>query len=239
MTTGEIAARRQTTDLAWRRLARATGISGLATMVLIFVPALARSGLEPAFDAPAADVLVYLRSIHSPLANFGSFVMTVGLIAFLWFIIGLSMLLRDAEGDPPWRSAIAAASGLVLLALALAANTEAAAFRVDDISAQIARYAFDEGNLSFANGWVALGSFAACSGWVITSTGVFARWLGWSAIASGVGLVLSRAAWTSEIWLLPYAVFWLWVLATSIVLLRRASSSRVRAAERFPPRLSR
>jgi len=196
-------------------------------MVLIFVPALARSGLEPAFDSSAADIVAYLRAIHSPLADFGSFVMTVGLIAFLWFIMGLSMLLRAAEGDPPWRSAIAAASGLVLLALALAANTEGAAFRVDGISAQIARYAFDEGNLSFANGWVALGSFAVCSGWVITSTGVFDRWLGWCAIVSGFGLALSPATWTREIWLLPYGVFWLWVVAASIVLLRQASSPKI------------
>ncbi len=194
-------------------------------MVLIFVPALTQSGLEPAFDGSGAEIVAYLRSIHTPLGEFGSFVMTVGLIAFLWFIIGLSMLLRDAEGDPPWRSAIGAASGVVLVALALAANTEAAAFRVDDVPAQLARYAFDQGNLSFANGWVALGSFAVCSGWVIASTGLFPRWLGWSAIVSGVGLVLSRAAWTSEIWLLPYGVFWLWVVTMSFGLLRRASSS--------------
>lgn len=116
--------------------------------MLIFVPALARSGLEPAFDASAADIVAYLRAIHSPLGDFGSIVMTVGLIAFLWFIMGMSMLLRAGEGDPPWRSALAAASGLVLLALAVAANTEAAAFRVDGISAQIARYAFDGGGMA-------------------------------------------------------------------------------------------
>jgi hypothetical protein len=32
---------------------------------------------------------------------------------------------------------------------------------------------------------------------------------GWLAIASGVGLVLSRISWTSYIWLLPDLRFWL------------------------------
>jgi hypothetical protein len=190
-------------------------------MLLIFVPAIARSGLEPSFGGSSADVVEFLKSIQSPLDNLGSFIMTVGLIAFLWFIIGLSVLLAKAEGDLPWRSAIAAASGLLLLALALAANTEAAAFRAADIDPQIARYAFDEGNLSFANGWVALGSFALCAGWVVTSTRTLPRWLGWWAIASGIGMALSRAIWTSELWLLPYAAFWLWVASSCIVLLHQ------------------
>jgi uncharacterized membrane protein len=36
-----------------------------------------------------------------------------------------------------------------------------------------------------------------------------------------VGLALSRISWTSEIWLLPYAMFWLWVIIVAILLLRR------------------
>ncbi len=226
MTLGDTHVRRPSADAGWRRLSRATGIAGLATMVLIFVPGIARSGLEPGFDAPSADITRFFQSIHSPQADFGSFFMTAGLIAFLWFIMGLSVLLRAAEGEPPWRSAIAAASGLLLVALALAANWEAASFRVDDLDPQIARYAFDQGNLSFANGWVALGSFAVCAGWVIASTSIVPRWLGWWAIFSGLGLALSRAAWTSEIWLLPYALFWLWVATVSTVLLRRSRGSQ-------------
>jgi hypothetical protein len=45
--------------------------------------------------------------------------------------------------------------------------------------------------------------------------------VGWLAIASGVGLALSRISWTSYIWLLPYVMFWLWVITVAILLLRR------------------
>ena len=30
--------------------------------------------------------------------------------------------------------------------------------------------------------------------------------------------------WTSEIWLLPYGMFWLWVLVVAVLLIRRATS---------------
>jgi hypothetical protein len=35
------------------------------------------------------------------------------------------------------------------------------------------------------------------------------------------GLALSRISWTSYIWLLPYLMFWLWVIAVAVPLLRR------------------
>jgi hypothetical protein len=56
---------------------------------------------------------------------------------------------------------------------------------------------------------------------LVISTGFLPRWLGWLAIASGVGLALSRISWTSYIWLLPYVMFWLWVITVAMLLLRR------------------
>jgi hypothetical protein len=69
---------------------------------------------------------------------------------------------------------------------------------------------------------VALGSFAVCGGWVIASTRFLPSWLGWVAIASGVGLALSRISWTSYVFLLPYLVFWAWVVMVAVLLLRRS-----------------
>jgi hypothetical protein len=101
----------------------------------------------------------------------------------------LSILLRRAEGEAPWRSAIAMGSGVLFVALDLSgiANEAAVAFRAGDLDPQIARYAFDQGQAAFANGRVATGSFAVCCGWVIASTPFLPRWAGWLAIASGAG----------------------------------------------------
>ena len=111
---------------------------------------------------------------------------------------------------------------MICVALVLSGSEVAAVLRADDLDPQIARYAFDESQGAFANARVALGSFAVCCGWIIASTRFLPRWVGWLAIASGAGLVLSRISWTNQIWLLPYLVFWLWVLIVSVLLLRRS-----------------
>ena len=146
------------------------------------------------------------------------------MVTFVWFVVALTTLLRRVEGEAPWRSAIAMASGVLFVALVLSGNEVAATLRADDLDPQIARYAFDEAHVAFGNAWVALGSFAVCCGWVIVSTRFLPRWLGWLAIASGVGLALSRTTWTTEVFLLPYGLFWLWVLIVAVLLIRRGTS---------------
>ena len=203
---------------AWRRLTLTAGISGLACIVMIFVPLIAGSAQEPDFRGSTEEVQAFLRSVSGPIHEFRVFMFVMGVVAFLWFAITLALVLRRAEGDPPWRSAIAAGSGLLLVALVLLGSFQAATLRASDIEPQLARYAFDLGNATFANAWVALGSFALTAGWVIVSTGVFPRWMGWWALLCGVGLVVVRAVWTSQIWFLPYLLFWLWVIVLSVLL---------------------
>ncbi len=191
-------------------------------MVLIFV-VLVGSHAEPPFDAPAAEFLTHYQSpntVASPLRSFG---LTVALMSFVWFGVALSMLLRRAEGEPPWRSSIAMVSAVLFAALVLSGSEVAAAFTADDLDPQIARYAFEESQASFANARVAMGSFALCSGWVIVATRCLPRWLGWLAIVSGGGLILARVDWSNMIWLLPYLLLWVWVLAVALVLLRRGT----------------
>jgi hypothetical protein len=210
-----------TTDhRAERRLEVVAGAAGLTALVLIFA-VLVGSATEPPFDAGADAFLAHYRSSNTVASPARSFLLTLGLVAFLWFVVAVSLLLRRAEGDAAWRSPIGIASGVVFVVLVLSGSEVAAAFRADDLDPQIARYAFDESQAAFANARVALGSFALCCGWVIVCTRVLPRWLGWLAIVSGAGLVLARVAWTNQIWLLPYLMFWVWVLCVSVLLLRR------------------
>jgi hypothetical protein len=220
--------------VAWRRLGRVTGIAGLAAVVLTFVPISVGSPEEPHFDAPATAFLAYYRLPDTPGAPLRSFFFIVGLVTFVWFVVALTMLLRRAEGEAPWRSTIAMVSGALLVAMVPLGNEVAVAFRADDLDPQIARYAFDEGQAEFANARVALGSFAICCGWVIVSTRFLPRWLGWLAIVAGAGLVLSRISWINMIWLAPYLVFWLWVVVVAILLLRRSFRGGTEPAEGAP-----
>ena len=172
--------------------------------------------------ATATEFLTFYQSPNTIAAPFRSFAFTLGVVTFVWFVAALTTLLRRAEGEAPWRSTIALGSGVLFVALVLSGNEVAVAFRADDLDPQIARYAFDEGQAAFANARVAQGSFAVCCGWIIVSTRFLPRWLGWLAIASGVGLVLSRISWTGYFWLPFYSMFWIWVIAVAVVLLRRS-----------------
>jgi hypothetical protein len=67
---------------------------------------------------------------------------------------------------------------------------------------------------------VCMGSFAAFGGWAVLTTRAFPRRVGWLMVASGVGFALTRFAWPTIAWLPPYSLFWIWVIAVCIRLLR-------------------
>jgi hypothetical protein len=104
---------------AWRRLGRVSGVAGLAAIVQIFV-AVVGAREEPSFTATATEFLVYYRSSDTVVTPFRSFLFTLGLVTFVGFVVGLSVLLRRAEGEAAWRSAIAMGSGVLFVALAVA-----------------------------------------------------------------------------------------------------------------------
>jgi hypothetical protein len=208
----------------WAALARATGAAGLVGIVLLFVPIIALTTLgEPEFDATRDEVAAFFRNMaESSWADVADTVVVFGLVALTWFMVGLCLLLRRAEGDPPWRSTVALVFGALFAAYLLTnASLQAAGNRGADIDPGLAHFAFDMGNIGFANAWVSLGTFAAFCGWAVLATGIFRPWLGWLMVASGIGLALSRFVWTTNAWLLPYALFWVWVIAVCIRLLRR------------------
>lgn len=202
-----------------RALPVTTGTAGLATVVLIFggQGLIQVGGNEPAFDAPAAVIADYFATRDQTLFAIGTYLNVLAVVVFLWFVGGVYTLLKD-----DWRATIALVSGVLGIAAVIVAGSELAVFRLPEgVDPQIERLAFDMGNLSFASGWVALGSFAVASGWAAISTRAMPSWLGWWAVIAGVCLVAARAAWTTPIWLLGYALFWLWVIVVSVRLLRR------------------
>lgn len=212
---------RPTRPAASHRVDFAAGVAALVTLALVF-GALIGSRQEPDFTAPATEFLTHYQAPNTVAAPLRSFIFTLGLVSFVWFAGALTTMLRRAEGEPSWRPTVAMASAVLVVATVMFGNEVAVTFRARDTDAQIAMYAFEEGQAAFANARVALGSFALCCGWIITSTRVLPRWHGWVAIAIGAALVLTRISWTSQIWLLPYLAFWLWMLALAVTLLRRS-----------------
>ena len=209
-------------DERWTRLSRATGLVGLTAFVLLFAPIIAISTVgEPPFTATAAEAQAFIRSSSQGWVQTAQAVTVLAGIGLVWFVVGLALLLGRAEGSPPWRAAVAGVSGLLLPAyLLIDVSWDAAAYGGAEIEPGLASYAFDAGNLGFANAWMAMGSFALAAGWLVLESRVLGRWLGWWAVVAGIGLILARFVWTTGAWYAPYFAFWIWVVLVSVQLVR-------------------
>jgi hypothetical protein len=81
---------------------------------------------------------------------------------------------------------------------------------------------FDQGNLTLAGLWLMFGVLAASTGLVALPTGMLPRWLAWLGIATAAALVAARAVWAAtDLWYIPFGLYYLWLDATSVTLVRR------------------
>lgn len=202
-----------------RTLARVTGGAGITALVVVIGTSLANDYPSAEFTSDAAQAATFFRSLDDSFGALSAFLTSVGLIALLWFAIGLALLLRRYDGELPWRSAFLAGAGVLSVVPGQIATWDAAVFRSDDIDPQVARYAFDLGNLSFANSWVATGAMALCAGLLLVSSPALPHWLGWWAIIAGAGSVLARSIWTEPIAFIPFTVLWVWITVVSVLLI--------------------
>ncbi len=201
-------------------LARTTATAGIITLVLVLGVSLVNGYQSAPFTSDSDQIVTFFRSLDDALGSVGSFLTAIGLIAMLWFTLGLALLLRRYEGEIPWRSVFLAGSGVVAVVSGQIASWDAAVYRSADIDPQVARYAFDLGNLSFANGWVATGAVAICAALLILRSDDLPRWLGWWALIAGVGQVLARAVWTHDLAFVPFTLYWVWTAVVCALLLR-------------------
>jgi hypothetical protein len=180
-------------------------------------------GMEPSFTAPAAEIVAFFQNRDSALAAIGGYLSVLSLVAFLWFLGGLWEELRVVEEGNGGLSIIAVGSGLLAAAaLSRPGGWPLAIFRIGEgLDPQIARLLFDEGNLNFANLWVALGSMLLAAGLVFRRSPRHPRWLGPASIVLAVSLLLARLVWTSSVAFAPYVLFWLWLIALGVLMWRR------------------
>lgn len=223
----------RTDTLSLARDLRPAGIAGLAGTAMLFGGVILMSSTgapEPQFDGSAAEIQRYLETQSPTAVAVGGFLFAFGLCALLWFVSGLSAALRRAEARPEWLPAVVLVSGVAAVAPLLAGAPQASAFRAGDgLDPQVARLAFDLGNLTLANMWVALASLSLASGWAILAGRGLSRpagwpgwpaWLGWWALAVGAGLLVVRMTFPTYLWVVAYLPFWVWVLVISIRMLR-------------------
>jgi hypothetical protein len=75
----------------------------------------------------------------------------------VWFIAAIAAVCRRLEPTIQWRSQIVFGSGLVGVAAGLNGSWDAVLFRASErLGPEVARFAFDLGNVVFASSWVAV-----------------------------------------------------------------------------------
>ena len=212
----------------WEQVGAAGGIV-FVVLQLLSQALIQAGGSEPAFEASAAEIETFFMNRNIQLALTGGYLSVLSIVAFFWFLGALWARLRRAEGEPGWLSLVAFASGLAGMAAILGSGGwELAILRLGDgLEAEILQLLFDLGNFAFAAYWVALAGMLLAAGVVTIRDDALPRWLGWFGLLVAVALLAVRAVWftASGAKFLPYALFWVWLIAASISLIRRAGDA--------------
>jgi hypothetical protein len=113
----------------------AAGIAGLAAAALLFGGQgliLASGTPEPAFGAPAAEIQRFWETRDTALFSTGSYLMVLGLVAFLWFVCGVHTAVRGNGGQHQWLPTVALASGVAAVGATLLDTWQLAVFRASE-----------------------------------------------------------------------------------------------------------
>jgi hypothetical protein len=186
----------------------------------------------------AASGIVYVvlliggSSIGGPDIQIVFFMEILAFLFFLFFLGNLWSALRGAEGGSGWLSATAFGGGLmsVTIKVASAAPVLAALYRAGDgLDPQLARTLQDINDASFYLSFFPLAVLLAAFAIVAIRSGALPKWLGWIAAAVGLAFIVGGMSGSANLqseWAgLPMILFTFWVIAVSVVLIRRAGVS--------------
>jgi hypothetical protein len=203
---------------------------------------LASASDAPAANASPAAIGAFVAS-HPPTTKvwIGAYLVLLGLLAFIAFVAYLHSVLRRADRDGGFLPTLVLASGiaagtvkLVSLAPGFAVLYRAA----DGMSPQLATALFDMNNAAFALDWALTAVMLAGTAGVVLRTDVLPRWLGRSALVIAPLLLASVPFFTLD-GPPTFLLALLWIIATSIALIRRVDETAAGSASSQPPAANR
>ena len=224
-----------------RRLEQLAAVCGLAFVVLL-VGAIAVGasvfGEDPGdCDPRNARFAVCLLDHRTAIGAF-IFLNALGASFFLVFLGGLFSALRRAEGRVGGPILVALVGGVAWASLWLAASAMSAApldlagYYQNPEGARTADVLAGTMLLDTGSGvtYLPLAMLLGATSLAALRTRAFPRWLGWmSGVVAVLFVVASGLVLILEVWVVPLVLllFWLWVSATSIVLMLRSKGKGV------------
>jgi hypothetical protein len=187
---------------------------------------------EPPFDGSSQGWLSYALATHGQ-AGIQSAIGALGMLGFLLFAASLVNRLAIVGGPTSMPSTLVILTGGLVIALWLAATGLgiAVAFRERTLDAEGAGLLYGIANGLFVVSWFALGGFLFAVGLGTLGGRGLPQWLAWPAFGIGAGFFAAGALPLAQFWLVPYLLFYGWVLATSVVLLIAHKDETLLAAD--------
>lgn len=205
------------------RWGRYAPLSGVAAVVLwaVAILVIEAVGDTPGDDAGADDILAYFESDETSV-YVGAFLFFLGSLALLWFAGTLRTAVAAVEGGVAHLATIVFGAGVAvaLTSMAFPAPQVSGAFAANESDAPLTPEAAQA--LWFAgDGFFVVTEFTAALFLVATAvaalaTRVLPAWLAWAGVVVAVVLLIPPIGWAALIVGFP-----LWVLVTSVLLLRR------------------
>jgi hypothetical protein len=210
-----------------RRWQQIGGAAGILYVALQFGFSLVGATGEPtSFDAPAKDWLTHYQNSHN-LFFLAPYSAGVPMLLLVIFVAALHVKLRpagNAESLPSIAVLLFGGVAAALLVAAAVAST-AALLRVG--------HGLDESGASTLSGlaneffvmsFFGIGGLVLAAGIGAISAHTLPAWLGWSGIVIGLAAGIAPGAQLTAFWLIPFFLFYIWVVAVSVVLIRDARS---------------
>ena len=208
-------------------------LSGLASIVLLFVGQALSGGGSPDLTASRAKLASWLAQQHTSAAHYaGGVIELLGILTTIVFAATLWSVLRGSDSDDGIAAATAYGAGLTAAAIKLASLPAAFAAlwrHTNGINPQLAAALIDMNNVSFVLTWTLDAVMLAAAATVIFRRAVLPRWLGWlGAVASAILIVSAPAA--DHVPPLGMLLAFVWIVGTSVVLTRRTLRAQPRMA---------
>jgi hypothetical protein len=203
------------------RLRRLAPLSGALAAVLWTVSvAVLEAGGNPADPDSGAEVAQHFAD-HRTAILVAGLLHTLGGFFFLWFLGAVWDALRRLGEDVDWLRITALVSGAAAAGLMLALTgpqTTGATTDIELLEPQSSVAFWRLSHTYFVGAEFAFSAFVATLSLLALARGVLPRWLGWFGLFIALVLLIVPVGWIALLLLVP-----IWLIATSVVLFRRAS----------------
>lgn len=210
----------------WERWARAAGAGFVVLTVIAFLV----GGEAPTVTDSTEDLVSYYDGDRGQVLV-SSLLFGLALLLFLWFAAAIANLLRESGEGRLGATVSAATTAFVAVQLALTGIGASLAYSIaGQGDSGIVKALFDlQWALDLFAAFPSAGFFLAASIGLMRIH-VLPTWLGWGGVAAAVLFLLRSTNWAREGFWSPtggyvfivIVVALLWILATSVVLFRKA-----------------